>query len=616
MSEICFPLHEGLPGDSNPPDMDGLVEPEIGLPAEPVEAGWTGSQRVTYGGGSSVPIMVFQGVKERTADFIYLSFIVRFDQAFDENDAIVLLLRDTYGAPPPTNHTAATRRIHIFPNFPGVGAGPASQPADVPLYELRKNRPVRATEFFKWNGVSWAPAAVTNTSVTLKCRSWVTGTGANKNWSLEVKLPTTAALGGDWINLGAEFGFFYDLIRVCGTGACEGGAGAAINEFFSAQFSWPTGRTLSDPASGPLPTLKDYEVPASWLGKAHLGSSASCRGVKFANGNNSIGRVLGGALVGTISSQTTVTNTLRAQVVNDGATPANGVQATFRLANWGIGPADVNLWSKVRADAVANNGNPSVPPANLAAGGGTANLDMRWTLNAAESASYQSRTHQCMWVTLDSNQSAIFSESSERRNMDFVSASTFEEDAEISAKGYPAPKSGPDQEFLLLTTGIPLFSIRPYDGWTPRDTKRGATQDGPVVNQRDTNLPWILTEIYERWGKSVGVVSSWVWIVNGYRKTAETLTLDGKRHRIYDFVGSFGYVAEHNGLVNEWAQDISVPGMPPSQTPGAYRVSIPDGGVAKIRVKLEAKESIPCSLAFVLGLLGVIWEQIKKLLGK
>ena len=82
--KICFPNHRGLPHHGNlPPTVDGYVGREFGISTSELEQGWNGSSLVGYGRGGSISDVEFRGIQDASQPFIYLSFVVRFDEAFD-----------------------------------------------------------------------------------------------------------------------------------------------------------------------------------------------------------------------------------------------------------------------------------------------------------------------------------------------------------------------------------------------------------------------------------------------------------------------------------------------------------------------------------------------------
>ncbi|MDH3303448.1 MAG: hypothetical protein OES24_23335, partial [Acidimicrobiia bacterium] len=122
--EICFPNHQGVPFDDDPPTVDGYVEPEpamlwvFGSQAANVDTGWIGSSRETFGDATAVglssPLVAFQGVKHKSDDFIYLSFVIRRDANFADEDRIVIVLHPDFGAGSLAK-TGDERRIDIQP---------------------------------------------------------------------------------------------------------------------------------------------------------------------------------------------------------------------------------------------------------------------------------------------------------------------------------------------------------------------------------------------------------------------------------------------------------------------------------------------------------------------
>src|SRR5690606_25492262 len=102
---------------------------------------------------------------------------------------------------------------------------------------------------------------------TARVRSWDSGDN-NKNWSLEVKVPTSTAAGGPgWVDLTDSIGFFADIIRVVDA--------QPPNLSFATQFAWPLGHELSDVGPGGVPlALEQIPIEPSKLGNVILGSSA------------------------------------------------------------------------------------------------------------------------------------------------------------------------------------------------------------------------------------------------------------------------------------------------------------------------------------------------------
>jgi opacity protein-like surface antigen len=624
---ICYPPHEGLPNSFLPPTPDGYVEPELGLATNDVETGWNRATRITYIGDGTQPLMVFQALKHNSRNFIYLSFDVRVDESFDNEDMIVLVFRPAFS---PAAHSDQERRIDIFPVTGGanggVGAGTASDP-EVGPYRIRQNYPPRNVEYKKWcvpgdtdpicTGLSNAWGSIPSSSlanIDIKVRSWDLG-ATNKNWSVEVKLPTQAGTGTDqggaeWINLTNNFGFYFDVIRVCDNITCSntpgGGSGTPTATRYAAQYTWPRAdytsmdmmnqppsRLIRNPPSGGTVNVGAFEIPPSWLGEAIMGPSTNCRGVRFYNNDpaQSIGIRTGAfptALSNVINGALNATNVFAARVVNDGTATANDVKARFRIANWGIigGPG---TWENIPPKPPSSsNTNPTTGVAVPVGTTPPTEITMSWQIDAGDRSRFISQggtldPHQCIWVMLDSGQNVEFADSSIRRNMDFVGVSTYEEDAEISGKGYPAPPSGSNQDFLLRVYKIPIVSLRKGVG------RRRATIP---VGQIPSNITDLEKAIYARQAASNELITTWLWGMNGYRNTGATLTIGRETFKVYEPVGAFAHAAEHRGEVKEFNYTVTGPGLQPLAGDG-YRLAVPDGGAVRIHVKLEAVEAGP-----------------------
>lgn len=623
--KIHFPPHEGLPDLSNPalwglpPTVDGFIEPDLGVSTDRAgdETGWKRSQRLTYQSGGAVPNVVFQGLKHAGQDFIYLGFLVRFDSYFDDEDVIVLLLRPSY-APVPADaaHTLDTVRIDIYPVHEGTGAGPAGALPVEPTYQTRTNHPPAQIVFRKWTAAGWsAPYAVPN--VEVKCRSWDTGIGQhNKCWSVELKLPTKidGASGGGpgWMNLppAASFGIYFNVVRVCGADLCQDlPVGFPTDVYAAFQYTWPrkvdleaaglgTGVIRSTPgATGTY--LEAHPLDARWLGEASL-SSAGARGVSFVGiGMNpaSPGGPLGYTIDGALG-----TNTFVARVKNDGEADAENVTATFRLANWGIGPGTVDKWAPVGTpvDPLGAVGPNPTSPTTL--GGtpamGTAapvDLTLAWTMGPSERVRYAPpHDHQCVWVVLDSVSDVNFVEGSRHTNLDFVNLSEHESEVEISGVGHPAPNASGEHVILLRVSPRLLESASYID---PKDLAALGELDPEKRRALRGRLPageptGLQDEIFRRWDDSGALgkmpVGTLVWIVNAYRTTDEVVRIGQKVFRNYEPISTFTYAAQHVGDVVAWRGALSGDNRLTTVSQDTYVVRVPDGDSVRLRVHLEA----------------------------
>jgi hypothetical protein len=122
----------------------------------------------------------------------------------------------------------------------------------------------------------------------------------------------------------------------------------------------------------------------------------------------------------------------------------------------------------------------------------------------------------------------VFLNNTAVQNMDFVNASAFKREAEISAKEYPLPPDKLDQVFdLRLTTREEV--LRP---------------DQVAATYSQATAP-----TYGSRGKADRVISQLTWILKGCRRTGHYMTIKEQRLEICDGVGAFGYVIRHEGNV-------------------------------------------------------------------
>lgn len=650
--KVCFPNHKGLPYDYLPPTIDGYVAREFGITTSELEQGWNGSSLVSHGEGGSLADVEFRGLKHNSQNYIYLSFVVRFDEAFDNNDAIVLLLRP---AGPGASHINGERRIHIFPLYGGAGAGNPDDPSSYTAvtesgYDFRKNATERSAEFYKWTGGAGGSfVADTRPSNTeIKVRSW---NGADKNWSVEIKLPTTTSNGGTgWLDIPADFGLYFDVIRVCDTCGSD-----PVTGYYSNQFSWPRADYSVDPPTGVLldpetgaVLLHEIPIEASWIGDARMLSAvtADCGGVRLYGGHSAIGARQGGGAVGTYIHATDP-NTFVVKLINDGTDDANGVRAEFRIANWGIS-STAGAWSKIDPDTGHNN---PTARTTIPADAAVHELTTQWTLNTSESSQYGTTLsiHQCVWVTLDSNQGANFSQGSYWNNMNLTGLSSVTRLAEINASGWGKP-AGPrgKQEFRMNISQRHLFhpGLKDVQAITKAKPSAltvarlpGTSFEMPELPQLNNFQTSVLREVranvnygvFPRFDQAADLnyymlpqervllaellrqpdkqLWEWVWQANVSRKTTRTLTLNQKKYRVYEPAGQFGYLGLHQGLQTSFSDQISnqVANLDPAhqidlqaaREQQSYVMYLADGVASQLSTQLKAEPmKEPCKDTF------------------
>ena len=632
MDTICFPNHIGVPGASGPPTLDGLAEPEsifvapnFGVDESHIDTGWAGASRITYNGSVDAslgtPVMSFQGLKHNSNNEIFLSFVVRRDTGFSEDDAIVIAFnRGVAGK------TADSRRIDILPldNHAGFPASPDAAKYGAAYTVKQQTFPPAGVGVFTVILYDWDPgtsawverAGAIPAGLEIVVRTWESA--SDYNWAVEMRMPTTG-----WITLDPTFGFYYNVIRNCTAAACT----LAPTPFdgFSTQFTFPRGNYFNDPA---MLNLRDYEIADTWFGEAQMGACAGfMQGLDF-NGTayTSIGVDDGaGNLTGSIDRNNT--NIFKAKVHNTvpAGTPnadVTGVTAEFRIANWGIGPSgpssydfSTSKWNKVPEDA--GSANPTDPLITLAPGA-SAELTMDWTLDAAEKAQFgvTLSNHQCVWVRLDAGNGNIV-RSSVRRNMNVTPMSAYEAKAQIS--GVYDDGSG-DHDFLLITTAVPIARRVNRD-----QQKRMMARQAPggmaeiPTHERPKGWLWqVLNAVTLGLMKRMESVEyRYVWITDGFKLTEGAFNHNGKSYALYTPADSFGVIGAHSGLVENFAQDMQpVPGQQDrllgQSNDGRFRrINVPDGKATDLNVELEAKEFRPGCLGLIMAALsGKLFEDI------
>lgn len=576
---LSFPPHIGTPYTYQPPLIDGFVNPELTEGRRP-DTGWDRALRVTYGDGTTQPSLCFQGLRRNSGNYVYLSFEVRNDTSFDDDETIVILLRDGNPAGPRPEHTAGDRRIIIRPLSTGSGspAGPIVAPGYIaPAYTNNENGAPRTLDLYRWNAGAWQSIAA-SPELVVKVRSY-TPVAGNFCWSVEVQVPTTNAVFADWINLQPDFLFSFYVLRQEAGGITE--------------FSWPRDLYLAGPAD-----VFTASMPACDWGTAKLGTAADTVGlhVKLPQYQN-LGANTTGNPADPLTSQIngTSTNTFVARVVNDATTPANNVTATFRIADWGVQSGDPSsgAWRIVRTDVGHNN--PTLPQTISA--GGEVNFTFNWTLNSTEQTDYSPpHQHQCVQVSLDSNSSVIFSERSYWKNMNYVAASTFERTAFVSGKGYGryGAKNGAQRFFLHVVSSKFDFDpkkdqvevVPPPD---PRQDPRSERKDSHPHYDGENLRRARVVDHYPGLKGEKGAVSHYTWEVHAVRETAGTVKIGSKVYPILQSVGGFGYVARHGNPVSEWTHGLDGAEVK-KLSEHLYQVDVPVNGSVKLGTKLEARE--------------------------
>ena len=432
---LCFPPSRGVPDFPNPPTIDGVIG---GVPGD---LGWSFASRYVFNNGTSVPDGIVQLLRSDAGNALYLSFEVNNDKTFDDKDAILLVFSPGGGA-------ANDRRIIIFPNDTGITKAANSAPRLVRYWNNSAT----------WNNVGVASADGAAWLVNNIKVSGQSDGPTSQHWYVEMKIPiTNVAAAADpnadtGINIpaNAQFGFHFNTIRT------ENNNG----NLTAMQFPWPTDAPLTGLASKPQ---ENTPLAADW-GSGVRNSGSACNGVFFdwydikidhAGAPNINESQI--ALNNASNVQNKFTVSPHNDTVNSGGTyiAANGVQATFKIRNYGLG----NQYEIVGA----SDGNPvapnptnaiSIPASNPPALGTATTSTNNWKLNPAQQTKYSNSGDQCILVELSAagaaNSTTVFKNKSAFRNMYFVATnSPFKGEARLVTRGYKVEQVNGTLEFYL-----------------------------------------------------------------------------------------------------------------------------------------------------------------------
>jgi len=248
---------------------------------------------------------------------------------------------------------------------------------------------------------------------------------------------------------------------------------------------------------------------------------------------------------------------------------ATGVRATFFITDWGV----TNSWTQI---GVVGNPTAFLP---VSPGDSTPFQTSPWVVPNPDNfdpTKPNSHPHQCVRVQLDSapGSNAVFLNSVAQRNMDFVNASRFQRNADISAKGYP-PRLKPDgtaetDQFFDLRVTMHQEVLNP-----------GTLRTGP--NPAGT------TSSLEKKGQ---FVSQLTWQLEACRHTGRYMAVENHKLEFCEPVGAFGYVVRHvgNAPVERWRVKLTGIGLG-SSTENVYPLHISQDGVATVNTRIEPEES-------------------------
>ena len=431
------------------------------------------------------------------------------------------------------------------------------------------------------------------------------------------KIPITGG-GANWVNLSNDFGLFVGAVRTIRR-AEDGGDGmmSAPPDFvdveWAAEFTFPLPGLMAAPVlQGDLNAGVDIPIGRFGHGLLKAANDFSGDGVRFQNGNLGIGRRPKNFPASPLTNEikhyngspplNPTTNDKDNHIVAllENMGPAASVQSTVRMANWGLGSPDFQLWDKPNG---CENPSPAVlVPANSGLVTGKAETKNQW-LAVDVGTEYQptlaqpNKDHQCMWMQLEAGPEdpalpvslanpinpVNFSMSSARRNMDFAGFSEEAREAEVSGKGYGPPANGKNAHEILMFTRCRKIVVKKLVDTLQKLIAQEQEKDRPfslygetinIVGSALHFAPDVQSpDIDEKTGEHLMLtdkkkVKDWsesvvyLWINEGFRRTGRFVEIHGKKMEILDpSPGDFGLIAHHRGIDDKLSWSFDGPGM-------------------------------------------------------
>ena len=532
--KLCFKV-------SGSPVIDGVLASD---------SGWAVPVTYVFNNGSPEPHTIVRMVRDFSN--VYISFEVNNDPSFENDDVIALAIG-------PDADATHDQRILIYPVATGVGnanAAPGGKP--------------RLVEYWT-NSTTWNSTTKLTNPIWLRSSDEPGGgqdnirvTSSNnvvpmKSYIVEVRLPINAdpALG---INFpaGGDFKLYFNIIRVTtNMGSIEP---LALDEL-----KWPT---TASPIAGADPAFigVSTNTPARTDWGTGTTNTGTCTGVSILSiGSNNADP--------TLINVNSTNNVFNAQVTNTGSAAASGVRVTFRSYRFGI--------------AASGLGNPLPAPNNPTAASGTINPGDTVTLstggwdvlNDPNRPQYVANPSICVQGTLSSTGGGtLISNPITYLNMHFGTASKFEHQATIDARGFEDPPDGaPNQQFFMFTS-------------TKVEAQRGGQTPTPTPQVSPTNRNNNSTGPSRQVAATRPERARLTRIYHVYRKSGRFIEIHGKKYRVAQAVNSYGYFVDHIGAaVAKWDQNLSGNGLKQIRD-GVFNLVVPKNGDVKLTTKVEAKE--------------------------
>jgi hypothetical protein len=328
---------------------------------------------------------------------------------------------------------------------------------------------------------------------------------------------------------------------------------------------------------------------------------------------------------GSIQVNLSGTNTFHARPYNLMASPQpnNAIQATFRIANWGSAVGQSPEWLPVCSNRVGSAGS--------VASNGQFDVECAWQVpnpcdfrRVGDGCGTGARTiDQCLLVDLASASGGgayFFSPQSAYQNMLFTGASRIVKEAALDIRGLPSIGSAPARDLYVYVKTLNM----------PERAGSGASPEAPPVSVVAERVPaarrgdgkTATSETARQVREAVGagvltyddaeaILPTYVAYV--WHDTGSTLGTGADQIRLIQAQPSFGIFSWHDGDTSGWRHAFEGQTVTPIGR-DFYKVSVPEGGSVKVRVRVTACEwpwcvdhhvapGVLCGLAIAVALL-------------
>jgi opacity protein-like surface antigen len=592
--KVCIPAAVGVPGNPGPPDWYTAGQPQNGRPYRPYDPRWLGAVSLDYGSGS-VSQASFRGLADGASALLF-SWNVKTSP-----DILVDSTSFFVGIAPKTANAVTDKANARILRFR------LKQASTVAANEwLPKPRQDGATLYFDvteftFNGTDWV-AGPASAWIDTTARVWIRNTNDTVNvpdiagtvaaplkneWVVQLRVPITAS-PATGVNVSLASFRMWHYAQLAGNFNPN-------NPPATIPYTWPT-TTVAQPGQYVYQIISGkhtFPEPNIW-GEFSTGTQG-CGGITMTWSDIGTGNATSQSYIDVLGSNNFFANPANN---NTTAVSANVLKASIRFANWGsqvgvvtpaswVGPPQLAALADtggISAAAMLNDLNP--PHGSMTAAWtpdqtwkckfiGKNGVPANQTRNnvaipgdpTCPNAAPELMLHQCMLVTL-TGPGLVFLNDSAFRNMDFVNASTFQREADISVAGL-AGMPGGKRDVYLFVEQLNMLQF------TDQSTSKGRGVRQPTPPGVAAPPP------------ASGFTQVPALIVHAYHDTGIDLGTETGTSRLLIPQNSYGYLVSHNGDLEGWTVK-TLGAQPIAGSKTHFKIPVPNDGAARITNVIEA----------------------------